>query len=402
MLTASAPKATLDPQILPDQSPGLAPKSVMPKIVSITSFRHGTGKSHLAANLAVSLAQQGKQVGIVDTDFQAPGIHTLFNLDNDEIEAGLNHYLQNHKHEDLVNSDIMPVVKIGSETIAILRGGIFPTISSANAGKTMPSPRQNHPDALIQGLWELSSRLNLDYLIIDTHPGICEMNLLLMACSDVVFILLGLDQQDFQGSAVFTDIARKLHVPQLLLVVNQVLSCYPPEDVQERVQDLYQEPVAGVLPLCQEMLQLASQGVFSLKYPDHPLTKTFHSIAKALLDRDHAPHGAIASYQRTPTSTIELDEQGSYVDVLDFLALPDDERQVMKRVLLQGVVSEKDLLDHIHNNDNLSVQVLQTLEECGYLKKLQGDNGAIFYKHLIKSTHIKRANSPPDTGLLGL
>ena len=49
----------------------------MPQIISIHSFRGGTGKSNTAANLAAMLAQAGKRVCVIDTDIQPPGIHVL-------------------------------------------------------------------------------------------------------------------------------------------------------------------------------------------------------------------------------------------------------------------------------------------------------------------------------------
>ena len=65
----------------------------MGKIVSVHSFRGGTGKSNITANLAVSIAGRGKRVGIVDTDIQSPGIHVLFDIDIDKISHTLNDYL---------------------------------------------------------------------------------------------------------------------------------------------------------------------------------------------------------------------------------------------------------------------------------------------------------------------
>jgi len=44
----------------------------MRQIVSIHSYRGGTGKSNLTANLATAIALTGKRVGIVDTDIQSP------------------------------------------------------------------------------------------------------------------------------------------------------------------------------------------------------------------------------------------------------------------------------------------------------------------------------------------
>ena len=65
----------------------------MAKIVSIHSYRGGTGKSNLTANLAACLAAAGKRVAVVDTDIQSPGIHMLFGLEDTSERRTLNDYL---------------------------------------------------------------------------------------------------------------------------------------------------------------------------------------------------------------------------------------------------------------------------------------------------------------------
>src|SRR5690606_33701716 len=65
----------------------------MSQIVSIHSFRGGTGKSNISANVAAVLAARGKRVGVVDTDIQSPGIHVLFGLGEERISHALNDYL---------------------------------------------------------------------------------------------------------------------------------------------------------------------------------------------------------------------------------------------------------------------------------------------------------------------
>ena len=59
----------------------------MPKVVSIHSYRGGTGKSNFTANLATTVAMQGHRVGVIDTDLPSPGIHNLFCLEPEQIEV---------------------------------------------------------------------------------------------------------------------------------------------------------------------------------------------------------------------------------------------------------------------------------------------------------------------------
>ena len=65
----------------------------MPQIISVHSYRGGTGKSNTTANIAALLAGDGCRIGVVDTDIQSPGIHILFGFDESEMCHSLNDYL---------------------------------------------------------------------------------------------------------------------------------------------------------------------------------------------------------------------------------------------------------------------------------------------------------------------
>jgi MinD-like ATPase involved in chromosome partitioning or flagellar assembly len=65
----------------------------MARIIAVHSYRGGTGKSNVSANLAATIARQGCRVGVVDTDVQSPGIHVLFGFDEANIDRRLNDYL---------------------------------------------------------------------------------------------------------------------------------------------------------------------------------------------------------------------------------------------------------------------------------------------------------------------
>ena len=68
-----------------------------------------------------------------------------------------------------------------------------------------------------------------------------------------------------------------------MLVVNKVPSVFVLADVKKRVQDTYKAEVAAVLPHSDEMMILASAGVFVLKYPDHPVTKEIGNLVERLM-----------------------------------------------------------------------------------------------------------------------
>ena len=74
------------------------------------------------------------------------------------------------------------------------------------------------------------------------------------------------DQQDYQGTAVTVDVARKLDVPKMLMVVNKTPQSFDFDDVRTRVEQTYNVKVVAVLPHADEMMTLASSGIFSLRY----------------------------------------------------------------------------------------------------------------------------------------
>jgi len=144
--------------------------------------------------------------------------------------------------------------------------------------------REGYEVNLLQdGLYELSEALKLDYLLIDTHPGLNEETLLSIGLSDVLVVLLRPDQQDFQGTAVTLEVARKLGVRYLLLVINKVLSSLDAESLRQQVQKTYNATVASVLPLSEEMVRMGSDGLFTQVHPDHLYSKGVWDVADRLL-----------------------------------------------------------------------------------------------------------------------
>ena len=135
---------------------------------------------------------------------------------------------------------------------------------------------------LNQGIRDLMRELELDELIIDTHPGLNEETLLSIAVCEALAIVMRPDQQDYEGTSVAVSVARKLSVPRMVLVVNNTPAVFDFAEVKERVEKTYECEVAAVLPHSEELMILASQGIFALRYPDHPVTALYRQVAACL------------------------------------------------------------------------------------------------------------------------
>lgn len=248
----------------------------MVRVVSIHSFRGGTGKSNLTANLAVQLAQQGQRVGVVDTDIQSPGIHVLFGLAGPQIQATLNDHLFAERAIGEVAHDVTP---------RALAGSIHLVPSSVRPGEISRVLRDGYDaQQLVRGLRELVDELSLDTLLVDTHPGLGEETLLALVISDTVLMVLRPDQQDYEGTGVIVEVADNLGVPRRALVVNKVPPALDPVDVRATVEKAYGAAVVGLIHHDDAVMSLASADVFTLRYPGHPFTTAVSEVTDYVLN----------------------------------------------------------------------------------------------------------------------
>jgi len=249
----------------------------MSKIISVHSFRGGTGKSNTTANIAALLAMDGARVGVVDTDIASPGIHVLFNLDEADMAYSLNDYLWGKCTIEQAAQDVTG--HVGGE----IKGQIFLIPSSIKAGEIARILREGYDVGLLNdGFRDVIEKLKLDYLLIDTHPGLNEETLLSIAISNALVIIMRPDQQDYQGTAVTVDVAKKLDVPKMLMLINKTPTSLDFDDVRSRVEQIYNAKVGAVLPHSDEMMTLASSGIFSIRFPDHIVTKGLRSLVDQL------------------------------------------------------------------------------------------------------------------------
>jgi MinD-like ATPase involved in chromosome partitioning or flagellar assembly len=132
------------------------------------------------------------------------------------------------------------------------------------------------------GFKRLMRELNLDYLIIDTHPGVNEETLMSIVISDQLILVLRPDNQDFQGTSVTLELARRLDVQNPMLIVNKIPPGMDRALLKEKVESAYGAKVIAMLPLNHEIVRLASAGIFVNRHPEHPFTRELRLAANCV------------------------------------------------------------------------------------------------------------------------
>jgi MinD-like ATPase involved in chromosome partitioning or flagellar assembly len=101
--------------------------------------------------------------------------------------------------------------------------------------------------------------------------------------SDLLIILVRPDQQDYYGTAVLTEIAAKLEVPRIGIIANKVHSRLDSSELRAKLQEVFGCEVLGMIPLSEDVAELASEGLFVYRYPEHPISLEIRDITQRIL-----------------------------------------------------------------------------------------------------------------------
>lgn len=118
------------------------------KVIVITSSNPGEGKTTIASNLALTLAEEEKKVILIDCDLRRPYIHRIFKISN---ANGLSQVLLGAKNLDTASTKY-------KENLSILTSGYIPP----NPAEMLASEKMS------KLLYKL--REEFDYIILDTPP----------------------------------------------------------------------------------------------------------------------------------------------------------------------------------------------------------------------------------------
>ncbi len=255
----------------------------MGKVISIHSFRGGTGKSNLTANLSATLAARGYRVGVFDTDVASPGIHVLFGINDVPASASLNAYFWGNCSIQDAAVDVMPALE-GAGVPVSASGALYLVPASIETGEIARILHDGYDVGLLNdGILGLMDHYDLDFVFVDTHPGVNEETLLSIAISEVTIIILRPDQQDLQGTAVTIELARQLECKNLQLIVNKAHRNADHAVMKASVEQKLGAPVIEVIALSDDMVQFGSGGVYCMRFPDHDYSQAVGRVADCLV-----------------------------------------------------------------------------------------------------------------------
>ena len=218
-------------------------------------------------------------MALLDADLAAPALHLLCGGMPGQ-GPGINEYLRGEC------SILAAARDVSDEMPAAERPGrLFLVTASDRPAEVAAVARSGYDlGRMADGVAELGAALALDHLLIDSPAGLNEASLSLMALADAVGIVLRLDRQDCQGTAVTVELARRLPVPRLSLLVNLVSPRFDAGAVQMKMAETYQCEVAAVLYHSDALAAQGSAGLFVSAHPHHPLTAALRAAALRLAD----------------------------------------------------------------------------------------------------------------------
>ncbi len=247
-------------------------------LVLVASGKGGVGKSTVAANLAIALAQQGGRVGLLDADIYGPSVPILMGLE-----------VARPKVQEIEGKPyLVPIEKYGLYLMSL--GFLVPP------GQATPWRGPMASNTLRQLLTE-TAWPELDYLVVDMPPGTGDIQLTMA--------------QQFrpQGAIIVTtpqklamaDAEKALQMFRMPMVqvpiagiIENMAYFWTPELPERRfyifgqgggrrLAEKYQVPFLGEIPLLEAIVARSDSGLPPALEKDTPLSQAYHDIAEKLI-----------------------------------------------------------------------------------------------------------------------
>ncbi len=267
--------------LIPTEKVGLTPDRPLPNvknIIAIASGKGGVGKSTVTANIAVTLAQMGFKVAVLDADVYGPSVPIMFDVANERPTA----VTVNGKEK------IKPVENYGVKLLSL---GFFVDPNDAVIWRGAMANK-----ALNQLLFDTEWG-NIDFMLIDLPPGTGDIHLSMVQAVPLTGAVVVSTPQPIaladakKGVAMFKQ--PEINVPVFGIVEN--MSYFTPPELPDNKYYIFGQDGAkhlsedldtaflGELPLMQSVREASDFGRPAALQSDSEVEKAFTNITKNML-----------------------------------------------------------------------------------------------------------------------
>ena len=286
------------------------------KSIAFHSYKGGTGKTTIGSNCAALLAKHGSKVALLDLDVYAPSLLVYFQR---QPRKWLNDYLLGEAEVDEVMTDVTDILLEYSrkfDEATEIKGKLW--IGFCNVKKEeiykIESGSLESSKAQLRRFIVLRDKLirdyDLDYIIIDTSPGIRYWSINALAVADILFLTLKMGDIDLEGTKrlaaeIYASLTK--YGTRSFLLFNRVAGYCLPSRHEEPTSDseasgkgpsivdeyetgnaesvLSRETrmdVISAIPCYCDIQFSRKEFLTALRYPDHPFTKQMKALVDAI------------------------------------------------------------------------------------------------------------------------
>lgn len=267
-------------------------------VIAISSGKGGVGKSTIAANLAVAMANTGASVGLVDADIYGPSLPILFGLGDERPK------LRKVEGRD----KLIPMEAHGVKLMSI--GNLV----SPEQAVVWRGPMASK--ALRQLVFDTDWG-EIDYLFVDMPPGTGDIHLTLVQMLPVTGAVVVTTPQALavadarKGAEMFR--SQQINVPILGVIEN--MAYFVPDDAPDKRYFIFGEhggsklahrleaPLLGQLPIQQGIAENSDSGHPVALYSDSDIGKSFHQLTEGLARQIAMRNAHIPPSQRVEITT---------------------------------------------------------------------------------------------------
>ncbi|MCF8255361.1 MAG: Mrp/NBP35 family ATP-binding protein [Bacteroidia bacterium] len=244
-------------------------------IIAVASGKGGVGKSSVASNLAVALAQKGAKVGLLDADIHGPSVPMMFGVMNEQP------LMRNVDGKELM----VPIEKHGVKLLSI--GFLIkPEQAVVWRGPMVSSALRQFVNDTDWG--------ELDYLILDLPPGTGDIHLTMLQVVPLTGVVMVTTPQAvaladaYKAATMFAMTPMK--VPILGVVEN--MAYFTPAELPENKYYIFGNgggktmaneldvPFLGEVPIFMGVREGGDKGVPAATVDGTPIQKVFYDIAE--------------------------------------------------------------------------------------------------------------------------